>query len=104
MIRKSGHRFSEEIMLENEERSHIDRGSQAMGRAFRFKLRMRRFSRRHSRIIFVVRSFLVFAAAFAAAYGFAVGSMSRQAGYDPHTFAIGASFLFAIASVGLASL
>ena len=75
-----------------------------MGRAFRFKLRMRRFARRHSRVIFVVRSFFIFAAAFGAAYGFVVGAMSKQAGYDPSTFAIGASFLFAIACVGLASL
>ena len=75
-----------------------------MGRAFRFKLRMRRFARRHSRVIYVIRSFCVFAAAFGGAYGFVVGSTSRQAGYDPHTFAIGASFLFAIACVGVASL
>jgi PAS domain S-box-containing protein len=75
-----------------------------MGRAFRFKLRLRRFARRHSRVIFVVRSFFIFAAAFGAAYGFVVGAMSKQAGYDPSTFAIGASFLFAIACVGLASL
>jgi PAS domain S-box-containing protein len=75
-----------------------------MGRAFRFKLRMRRFARRHSRAIFVIRSFLTFAAAFGGAYGFAVGSMSKRAGYDPHTFAIGASFLFAVACVGLVSL
>src|SRR3954452_16639266 len=75
-----------------------------MGRAFRFKLRMRRFARRHSRAIFVIRSFLTFAAAFGAAYGFAVGAMSKQAGYDPHSYAIGASFLFAIACVGIVSL
>src|SRR4051812_2193603 len=75
-----------------------------MGRAFRFKLRMRRFARRHSRVIFVIRSFLTFAAAFGAAYGFAVGAMSKQAGYDPHSYAIGASFLFAIACVGIVSL
>ena len=75
-----------------------------MGRAFRFKLRMRRFARRHSRIIFVVRSFLIFTAAFGAAYGFVAGATSKQAGYDPHSFAIGASFLFALACVGLASL
>jgi PAS domain S-box-containing protein len=75
-----------------------------MGRAFRFKLRMRRFARRHSRVFFVIRSFFIFTAAFGGAYGFVAGSMSKQAGYDPHTFAIGSSFLFAIACVGIVSL
>jgi signal transduction histidine kinase/CheY-like chemotaxis protein len=75
-----------------------------MGRAFRFKLRMRRFARRHSRVFFVIRSFFIFTATFGGAYGFVAGSMSKQAGYDPHTFAIGTSFLFAIACVGLVSL
>ena len=75
-----------------------------MGRAFRFKLRMRRFARRHSRVFFVIRSFFIFTATFGGAYGFVAGSMSKQAAYDPHTFAIGTSFLFAIACVGLVSL
>jgi signal transduction histidine kinase/CheY-like chemotaxis protein len=75
-----------------------------MGRAFQFKLRMRRFARRHSRLFFAIRSFTVFSAAFGGAYGFIVGALSKRSGYDPHTFAIGASFLFALASVGLATL
>jgi signal transduction histidine kinase/CheY-like chemotaxis protein len=75
-----------------------------MGRAYRFKLRMRRFGRRHSRLFFAIRSFTIFSAAFGGAYGFIVGALSKRSGYDPHTFAIGASFLFALASVGLATL
>ena len=75
-----------------------------MGRGFRIKLWLRRFSRRHSRIIYVVRSFTVFSAAFGGAYGFIAGSMSKRSGYDPHAFAIGASFLFAVACVALATM
>jgi PAS domain S-box-containing protein len=75
-----------------------------MGRVFRIKLWLRRFARRHSRIIYVVRSFMVFSAAFGGAYGFIVGSMSKNSGYDPHSFAIGISFLFAIACLALATM
>jgi PAS domain S-box-containing protein len=75
-----------------------------MGRIFRVKLRIRRFSRRHPWIIFVIRSFMIFSAAFGGAYGFIAGSRSENSGYDPHAFAIGASFLFALACVALASL
>jgi hypothetical protein len=32
------------------------------------------------------------------------GSRSEEAGYNPHTFALGTSFLFALACVGLATL
>ena len=46
-----------------------------MGRGFRIKLWLRRFARRHSRIIYVVRSFTVFSAAFGGAYGFIAGSL-----------------------------
>jgi PAS domain S-box-containing protein len=75
-----------------------------MGRGFRIKLWLRRFGRRHSRIIYVIRSFTVFSAAFGGAYGFIAGSMSERSGYDPHAFAIGASFLFAVACVALATM
>src|SRR6185437_9326414 len=37
-------------------------------------------------------------------YGFIVGSRSENSGYDPYNFAIGASFLFALACAGLATL
>ena len=47
---------------------------------------------------------MVFSAAFGGAYGFIAGSRSDSSGYNPHIFAIGASFLFAIACVGLATL
>jgi len=75
-----------------------------MGRAFRIKLRLRRFARRFPWLLFAVRSFMIFSAAFGGAYGFITGSRSEASGYDPHAFAIGASFLFAIACVTLATL
>src|SRR5260370_18768258 len=75
-----------------------------MGRAFRIKLRIRRFARRHPWLVIAIRTFMIFSAAFGGAYGFITGSRSEQSGYDPHAFAIGASFLFALACVGLASL
>jgi signal transduction histidine kinase/CheY-like chemotaxis protein len=81
-----------------------NRGSLAMGQMFRIKLGFRRFARRHPWISFSVRSFMIFSAAFGGAYGFISGSRSEDSGYDPHAFAIGASFLFAIACVALATL
>ena len=75
-----------------------------MGWAFRIKLAIRRFTRRHSWLVFTIRSFMIFSAAFGGAYGFIAGSRSENSGYNPHTFAIGASFLFAIACVALATL
>ena len=75
-----------------------------MGRTFRIKLRLRRFARRHPWLIVAVRSFMIFSAAFGGAYGFIAGSRSENSGYDPHAFAIGASFLFAVACVALATL
>ena len=47
---------------------------------------------------------MIFSAAFGGAYGFIAGSRSEGSGYDPHAFAIGASFLFALACVALATL
>jgi PAS domain S-box-containing protein len=75
-----------------------------MGRVFRIKLHIRRFSRRHPWLVYSVRSFMIFSAAFGAAYGFVAGSSSPNSGYDPHAFAIGASFLFALACLALATL
>jgi PAS domain S-box-containing protein len=75
-----------------------------MGRVFRIKLRLRRFARRHPWLMFAVRAFMIFSAAFGGAYGFITGSRSDQSGYDAHAFAIGASFLFAVACVALATL
>jgi signal transduction histidine kinase/DNA-binding response OmpR family regulator len=79
-------------------------GMLAMGRAVRFKLRMRRFTRRHRWLTGAIRSFMIFSAAFGGSYGFITGSRSENSGYNPHTFAIGASFLFALACVALAAL
>jgi PAS domain S-box-containing protein len=75
-----------------------------MGRFLRVKLRMRRLSRRYPRIISTIRSIMIFSATFGGAYGFIIGSRAENSGYDPNNFAIGASFLFALACVGLATL
>jgi PAS domain S-box-containing protein len=75
-----------------------------MGKNFRIRMRLRRFTRRHPWLVIALRSFMIFSAAFGGAYGFIAGSRSDQAGYNPHLFAIGASFLFAIACAGLATL
>src|SRR3981081_2279939 len=75
-----------------------------MGRVFRIKMHIRRFTRRHPWLTAAVRSSMVFSAAFGGAYGFISGSRSEDSGYDPHAFAIGASFLFAVACVALATL
>src|SRR3984957_4371704 len=75
-----------------------------MGRVSRIKLHLRRFSRRHPWLVLAVRSFVIFSAAFGGAYGFIAGSRSEHSGYDPNSFAIGASFLFAIACLALATV
>src|SRR5712671_7314584 len=75
-----------------------------MGRVFRIRTRIRRFARHYPRARFAIRSFLIFSAAFGGAYGFIAGSRSEGSGYNAHAFAIGASFLFALACVGLATL
>ena len=75
-----------------------------MGRFFRIKLHVRRFSRSHPWLIAAIRSCMIFSAAFGGAYGFIAGSLAEQSGYDAHAFAIGVSFLFAIACVALATL
>jgi PAS domain S-box-containing protein len=75
-----------------------------MGRSFRIKIHLRRFARRHPWIAGIVRSFLIFSAAFGGAYGFIFGSQAENSGYDPQLFAIGVSFLFAIACLALATL
>jgi PAS domain S-box-containing protein len=67
-------------------------------------MHIRRFSRRHAWLVFFVRSLMIFSAAFGGAYGFIAGSTSPNSGYDPHAFAIGASFLFALACLALATM
>src|SRR6201996_9445431 len=75
-----------------------------MERRFRIKLHLRRFARRHRRLLGAIRSLSLFSAAFGGAYGFIVASRSEHSGYNPHAFAIGASFLFAIACLALATV
>ena len=74
-----------------------------MARMIRIKLHLRRFARRHPWLTWAVRSFVIFSATFGGAYGFIAGSRSEHSGYDPNNFAIGASFLFALACLGLAT-
>ena len=74
-----------------------------MKQGLRIKPRMRRLTRRYPRITFVIRSFTIFSAAFGGAYGFIAGSLSKHSGYDPNAFAVGTSFLFAIACAALAA-
>src|SRR3954452_13228526 len=90
-------------------RAGHDTGSKSSGviemvRIFRIRLRLRRFMRRHHTIVTILRSVMIFSAGFGGAYGFIKASVSENSGYNPHTFAIGASFLFALACVGLATL
>jgi len=73
-----------------------------MLRALRLRSRLRRFARRHPWINVTIRSVTIFSATFGGAYGFITGS--RTEAYDPHAFALGASFLFAIACLALATL
>src|SRR6476619_5894272 len=79
-------------------------GALAVGPIFRIKLRLRRFGRRHPWLTLTIRSLMVFSITFGGACGFIIGSRSENSGYDPHAFAIGVAFLFAIACVALATL
>ena len=73
-------------------------------RAFRIKARIYRVARRHPWLNLAIRAFTIFSIAFGGAYGFISGSLSKDSGYDPNAFAMGASFLFALACVALAIL
>ncbi|WP_050628010.1 PAS domain-containing hybrid sensor histidine kinase/response regulator [Bradyrhizobium viridifuturi] len=75
-----------------------------MGRFFRIKLRLRRFLRRHSWLATIVRSFTIFSVTFGSAFGFISGALSPHSGYDPNAFAIGVSFLFALACLWIVTL
>jgi signal transduction histidine kinase/CheY-like chemotaxis protein len=70
----------------------------------RLRWMLRQFARRYPVLNVALRAAMIFSAAFGGTYGFLVGSTSPSAGYDPHNFAIGASFLFALACVALAGL
>ena len=71
-------------------------------RGLRIRTRLRRFARLHPRIHFAIRSTMIFMAAFGGAYGFVMGSLQGASDYDPNAFAMGVSFLFALACLGLA--
>ncbi|WP_439923728.1 response regulator [Nitrobacter sp. JJSN] len=73
-----------------------------IARLFWIKARLRRLVRRYPRLHLAFRTFTTFSIAFGGAYGFISGS--RSADYDPNTFAMGVSFLFALACVALAIL
>lgn len=73
-------------------------------RGLRIGTRLRSLARRYPRSNFVIRSILIFMASFGGAYGFMTGSRGENSGYDPHAFAIGASFLFAISCVAIAAM
>lgn len=75
-----------------------------MGGTKRLRARLRRFSRRHRRIASAVRLTMIFFATFGAGYGFVLGSLSSSADYDPQAFAVGISFLFALACLALAAM
>jgi PAS domain S-box-containing protein len=79
-------------------------GTPVTAKVLRVRTYLRRFARRHPWMSVAIRSFVIFSAAFGGAYGFIKGSRSEASGYDPHAFAIGASFLFALACVGLATM
>ncbi len=66
----------------------------------RVRLLLRRFSRRYPRLTSIIRAFLYFSMAFGGAFGFITGARSQD--YNPHTFAVGVSFLFAVACTALA--
>ena len=70
-------------------------------RLFRIKARLRRLARRHPRVSLAIRAFTIFSIAFGGAYGFISGIVANRADYDPNTFAMGVSFLFAMACVAL---
>jgi PAS domain S-box-containing protein len=92
------------IVGERRDRANGKLRTVGMGKSFRIRMRIRRFTRRHPWLVIAIRSFMVFSAAFGGAYGFIAGSRSEHSGYDPNAFAIGASFLFALACVALATL
>ena len=73
-----------------------------MHHGLRIRVRLRRLVRRHPRLLYALRAAFFFISAFSFAYGFVTGARSELAGYNPRAFAIGVSFLFAVACVALA--
>lgn len=85
-------------------RAHPADGGRSVTKVLRIRTYLRRIGRRYPWLGVAIRSFVIFSAAFGGAYGFIAGSRSEASGYDPHAFAIGASFLFALACGGLATM
>jgi PAS domain S-box-containing protein len=79
-------------------------GALPMWRSLRPLRRLRILARRHRTVFNVLRLLMIFSAAFGGSYGFITGSRAPNSGYDPHAFAIGVSFLFALSCVALAAL
>jgi PAS domain S-box-containing protein len=75
-----------------------------MTQDFGIAARWRRLARRFPRTVAVVRAVVIFSAAFGGAFGFLTGARADVSGYDPNAFALGASFLFALACAGLATM
>ncbi|AVT79198.1 ATP-binding protein [Rhodopseudomonas palustris] len=73
-----------------------------MAGKLRIRSRLRLLARRHPRIAMAGRAVTAFSAGFGGAYGLLFGSGPEISGYDPHAFAIGTSFLFALACLALA--
>lgn len=73
-----------------------------MAGKLRIRSRLRLLARRHPRITMAGRAVMAFSAGFGGAYGLLLGSNPETSGYDPHAFAVGASFLFALACLALA--
>ena len=72
--------------------------------AIRLRSALRHVARRNPRIAAAVKWAFIFSAAFGGTYGFIAGATSSASGYNPHTFALGISFLFTIACVAIAAL
>ncbi|MDQ8732190.1 response regulator [Bradyrhizobium sp. LHD-71] len=66
----------------------------------RVRLLLRRFARRYPRLNSAIRAAFYFSIAFGAAFGFIAGARAQD--YDPQAFAVGMSFLFAVACAALA--
>ncbi len=72
--------------------------------AIRLRSAFRRLKRRNAWIATTIKWAFLFSAAFGGTYGFVTAVTSDASGYNPHTFAVGVSFLFTIACVAIAAL
>lgn len=70
----------------------------------RFRSALGRLTRSSPLIASIIRWAFIFSAAFGSTYGLVASATSSSSGYNPHFFAIGVSFLFALACVAIAAL